>query len=886
MRNAKPGEKNLANAGAGDHYIVEPARAAAGTDMGGGVDIASAYVRLSTKEGQKLGTYLVSQHLKEQPIEVEGKTYGVSLRFKRTYKPYQVTLLDVRKDDYLGTSTVKNYSSDVHLVDKTNAVDRDVHIWMNNPLRYAGETFYQSKYDRDPATGKEMTALAVVSNTGWMIPYVSCMIVATGMLAHFFLGLVRFLNRRPTLSVTGGLVASLFGPTSFLLLLLHINRRVTEPPTSPDTSQGRGRKGKGSKKDRKNSAREDLAPVELAPLSTSESLLRFVPLFVVVVFAAYLGSKARPPQAPIGEMNVYAFGKLPVVYEGRVKPFDTLAHNFLRVVSNKQTYIDADGNRQPAVRWLLDVISGDEDGRDEQVFRIDNYRVLELFDIEPRKSNLYSVDEIAGGIGEFEKQVLSAREKSVDDLSVFERKLLELERRLQAYIMLTQAFHPPALPPLPTPEETQEQGDAFRSKLSAVAMAAMREAKMLESRHPPLAIPLKTEDGKSNEVQWEPYATAWTRALLSTRIGYNADPATVSMSKILLAYRDGDVKTFNNEVASYQARLEKDTPEGLDLAKTRFETFFNQFEPFYYCSVLYVVAFMLAVLAWLGWSGPLNRSAFWLIAFTLVVHTLALAGRIYISGRPPVTNLYSSAIFIGWGAVVFGLIFESSYRLGFGNIIAAVGGFMGLVIAHLLTTTVPSFRGDTFTVMQAVLDTQFWLATHVVCITMGYAATFTAGLMGLLYIIMGVATPALTPKVSKDLSRMTYGTICFAIFFSFVGTVLGGLWADDSWGRFWGWDPKENGALIIVLWNALVLHARWDGMVKERGLAALAVFGNVVTSWSWFGVNELGVGLHSYGFTEGVLLALILFVASQLVMIGVACLPKSLWWSFNQSRHA
>src|SRR5262249_26316388 len=156
-----------------------------------------------------------------------------------------------------------------------------------------------------------------------------------------------------------------------------------------------------------------------------------------------------------------------------------------------------------------------------------------------------------------------------------------------------------------------------------------------------------------------------------------------------------------------------------------------------------------------------------------------------------------------------------------------------------------------------------------------------AGLLGVLYVARGMFTPSLTPAIGKDLARMIYGTLCFALFFSFIGTVLGGLWADDSWGRFWGWDPKENGALMIVLWNALVLHARWGAIVKDRGMASLAIGGNIITGWSWFGVNELGVGLHSYGFTEGVLLVLGVFVASQLALIAVALLPKQRWWSFR-----
>jgi ABC-type transport system involved in cytochrome c biogenesis permease subunit len=133
----------------------------------------------------------------------------------------------------------------------------------------------------------------------------------------------------------------------------------------------------------------------------------------------------------------------------------------------------------------------------------------------------------------------------------------------------------------------------------------------------------------------------------------------------------------------------------------------------------------------------------------------------------------------------------------------------------------------------------------------------------------------------RDLYRCCYGACCFGILFSFVGTVLGGLWADDSWGRFWGWDPKENGALLIVIWNALMLHARWDGMVGARGFASLAIGGNIVTAWSWFGTNELGIGFHSYGFTSGVLMYLSLFIGSQIAFIAADSLFRMLRLRFG-----
>jgi ABC-type transport system involved in cytochrome c biogenesis permease subunit len=365
------------------------------------------------------------------------------------------------------------------------------------------------------------------------------------------------------------------------------------------------------------------------------------------------------------------------------------------------------------------------------------------------------------------------------------------------------------------------------------------------------------------------------------------NPATFALRDLLVAYNRGEAAAFNKQLAAYRRalgdyenRLQADAAklkqggaanaEILSQPRVDFEVFYNYFSPFYYAQVLYVFAFVLGILSWVGWTAPLRRGSMWLLWLTFALHTFALVARIYISGRPPVTNLYSTGIFIGWAAVLMALMFESIYRLGLGNIVASVVGFLTLLVAYNL-----SLDGDTFIVLQAVLDTQFWLATHVVTINLGYAATFMAGAWGAMYILLAHVFPVLDQDARHKLTRTLYGTLCFGIFFSFVGTVLGGLWADDSWGRFWGWDPKENGALIIVLWNALVLHARWGGIVKGRGLAALAVGGNIVTIWSWFGVNELGVGLHTYGASEkNTAMWLLVFGASQVALIALGMMPQ------------
>ena len=345
------------------------------------------------------------------------------------------------------------------------------------------------------------------------------------------------------------------------------------------------------------------------------------------------------------------------------------------------------------------------------------------------------------------------------------------------------------------------------------------------------------------------------------------NPAVAAYAAMATAYRRNLPVPFNNALRDYHQWLrEQFAPE---VRQGQREFFYNDFAAYYKALVIYVLAFVLACLSWFNRAEIPRRSAFYLIVLALVIHTFGIACRMAIEGRPPVTNLYSSAVFIGWAAAILGLVLERLGRDGLGAAIASFVGFVTLVIAHNL-----ALAGDTMETLPAVLDTNFWLATHVVTVTLGYAATFVAGMLAIFYIIRGRFTCALDANRSASLARMVYGVVCFATLFSFTGTVLGGIWADQSWGRFWGWDPKENGALLIVLWNAVILHARWGGLVRARGLMNLAVFGNIVTSFSWFGVNMLGVGLHSYGFTDAAFKWLMLFMASQLAMIALGLLPK------------
>jgi ABC-type transport system involved in cytochrome c biogenesis permease subunit len=614
----------------------------------------------------------------------------------------------------------------------------------------------------------------------------------------------------------------------------------------------------------------------------------FPPVLMMLMALWFLG-QIQPPVDRGFAFN--EFGQLPVVFNGRLKPIDSLARNSLLQIREKQS-LDLEPwkawNQSPkmitATEWLANVMMNPQVADTWPVFRVDNPDLIAFLKLPARDpeqhqdGKYYSWDQIKPSLAAFDAENERIQTNVVAaNRNAYEHAVIKVHDRLELYAQLKSTLQPPdstdwnaqladyvrSIPAGVAAVRAQQAGQKYDQTAFNQFIFYLQQFDFMAQLEPPLMIPpLNPGD------QWRRSGTV----LLEAAKGGNTPVAINDYAAMAGALVKGDVAAFNTALRDYHGWLVPGFSR--DLARVRAEVFFNQMQPFYNAMVIYVLAGLLAIFSWFNLSGTLRRAAVWLIGLALLIHTTGLIYRIVLQGRPPVTNLYSSAIFIGWGAVILGLILEKFHKNGIGAVVSAGMGFITLIIAQNL-----ALDGDTMEMMRAVLDTNFWLATHVVVVTLGYASTFVAGFLAVIYILRGIFTKTLDPETGKSLSRMIYGIVCFATLFSFVGTVLGGIWADQSWGRFWGWDPKENGALIIVLWNALILHLRWGGMIRERGLVVCAIGGNIVTSWSWFGVNMLGIGLHSYGFTEAAFKYLMLFMLSQVGLIVLGLLPARMWKS-------
>jgi ABC-type transport system involved in cytochrome c biogenesis permease subunit len=565
--------------------------------------------------------------------------------------------------------------------------------------------------------------------------------------------------------------------------------------------------------------------------------------------AALLGAFfATLPPAKVRGFDLSAFGSLPVLEGGRVKPLDSVARNSLLMLRGQQSFRHRERSIQPQ-EWLADLLFRPSVADDQPVFVINDPDVLGLIGLKQSADRYFPFNALKPHIESIENQAQAARALETKQRSRFQSAVLNLYERMVLYHRLQNTLQLADGPGLAM--ELHGPGAADMARQGAMAqLASFRPLPPLTGENP----------------------DAWMstgEALRAMAMG-KVHPALEPLARLGLAYGMEDSLRFNAAVAEIRSQMLIHRPEAQHHADS--EILFNRAQPFYAGMVIYMVALIALFISWAWKRELLQPAAFGLLTAGAIVHTAGLVSRIILQGRPPVTNLYSSAIFVGWAAVILGLVLERVYRKGFGTLVAAIAGFASLIVAHYLAGD-----GDTMEMMRAVLDSNFWLATHVVTITIGYSGTFLAGLIAIGYTLRKHLAPAMDAETTKALVGMAYGVICFSLLFSFVGTVLGGIWADQSWGRFWGWDPKENGALLIVLWNAIILHARLGGYAQEKGLMTMAIFGNVITSLSWFGVNMLGVGLHSYGFMDKAVAALSIFIGTQLVLMVLCLLPRRFW---------
>ncbi len=613
---------------------------------------------------------------------------------------------------------------------------------------------------------------------------------------------------------------------------------------------------------------------------------------------------------------VRTFATIPVQEAGRLKPLDTLARYRLLRFAGKRTigFQNPDTNKKEylsSMEWLLVTWFKPELSQTMPLFVVDNSAAITEIGVSTEgkgKRDRYSYNEILPArqtlmskmreYQEIDSKKRTAVQSMIANLGVnfldyemlithfdFVRKISEDMKSMPPEIIkamegkpsrMTELLpavmahvkaHPEAAAPMQNPWMMNVMRAALGAMMSGNQELSLRlfppPAKDIEPWHGPGWIIMGAVQGK------EP-----TAADLNWLKQYE---------ELYLALPDA--AKFKATVTSLANNIRTSATERGEAKYVNLEASYLRTDYFYYALCLFFLGLILLSITWASpmarWASMLRGGAWISISIATILCTVGIVIRCIIMQRPPITTLYETIIFITATAAIFGLIAEALTRKHYGLLIAAISGTAGMFLSIRFETMEGQ---DTMQQLQAVLITNFWLATHVPLINLGYSAAMVSAIISMTYFIKRLfGSIQGGDESSRSLTRMAYGFVGAGLFLSLVGTILGGIWANYSWGRFWGWDPKENGALMIVLMCLIILHARLGGYIREIGLHACNIITGMITVFSWFGVNQLGVGLHAYGFTDGVWFWLSMFWASQCVFLLIAAWLK---WSERRASGA
>ncbi len=353
--------------------------------------------------------------------------------------------------------------------------------------------------------------------------------------------------------------------------------------------------------------------------------------------------------------------------------------------------------------------------------------------------------------------------------------------------------------------------------------------------------------------------TAWKPIPEALAPPWNAppdDPGVGTWQALAAAHRANDDAAFASAAGRWMRYAHAVAPEAVHRRRLRWEVRLNRLDPLRRSAALCALAFLVALAAGVAPAAErhLRRGAMALSMLAAAILTAGLALRTVLLGRPPVTNLHAAFLFAAWAALIFGIAAARRPR-GAAALLAATPLTFLLLRAAVLIAA----EKDTLGRVVAILDTSFWLGLHVITIIVGFSACLLAAALA------HVALPAAArgvraPAEDSPTDALLRNFLGIGLGFTLLGTLLGGLWADVAWGRFWGWDPKENGALLVILWMGVAWELRACGRIGPRGMAVAAWVGGWVVMATWQGVNALGMGRHSYGFSEGQRALLVAFV--------------------------
>jgi cytochrome c-type biogenesis protein CcsB len=563
----------------------------------------------------------------------------------------------------------------------------------------------------------------------------------------------------------------------------------------------------------------------------SRRLRRRIFIFIAAasaLFGSVSYGQSDLPNSNSGSLDFRQWGLTAIQDGGRRKPVDTFARETLIRITGRSTYTDKTGRKWQPNDFVLSALLDTHDWKSEPMVLISLGKLIGQLGLD-KTQRRFSFAQLASSAELLrianEARALKRAEQPLDRI---QQEALSVNDRLA---LLGNVMNGNALLIVPSP---QRETDAWIVPDPAAVAAYY------------------------NETQFA--------------------PAFAELTKMMRAYTQGDGFNFSRAASQLREGLRELSPATYPQDRQlRLEYFYNHFEGFYRAIWCYGIALVILIAAHLRKRGHTLRHIGVAVAIVgLAFQTTGIVMRCMIAGRPPVTNMYESIIWVSFAVLFFGMIFFTRYR----TLVYLLAALPVTLIALLLVHQMPIAMPSSIDPLVPVLRDNFWLTIHVLTITLSYAAFALAMGFGHILLWRYARNPA-AASVDAPMHFWLYRVLQLGVLLLAAGTILGGVWANYSWGRFWGWDPKETWALIALLCYILTLHGRLAGWWTEFGLVVASVVCFLAVLMAWYGVNfVLGKGLHSYGFGIGGETYVATFVIADLLFVVFTI------WRYRASKRA